>query len=408
MNFRVRIGEKLRLGLVIISATIISLFTGWAWNCTAAPAPIEEPDNYTEIIANLEDQWLVYDDFYHTYVPYLTDRYSAQYILNQAIDASRYQSYHLRLESPQTAYLFVQSQLTGIIKPGKPFLLKIDSLVTIYHKPFLLVTLYSENGFTQLPGARIVYPHDRKASKVPVVRQKQLVIQPRLRESGTVSDFVQVAAIFILAMYAFVWNFHPKAFQKNFSFRRLFSFNMREDTVFVNKPLSPANLLFILIHSFLLSFFYMLIQQSTDEPVANILQMEAGGQFWGAARYFMLMSTVVFLLLLGKYILIYIVGSVFRLTNIINVHYYEYLLFSRLFYTVLVPLHFLIFLSVPLLVSASAHVIIVVVILFNILRIIIINSVLNSLISVKNLYLFSYLCATELVPLLIGIKILMK
>jgi hypothetical protein len=40
--------------------------------------------------------------------------------------------------------------------------------------------------------------------------------------------------------------------------------------------------------------------------------------------------------------------------------------------------------------------------------VLVINFALNKLTSVKNLYLFSYLCATELIPLLIGIKVLVE
>jgi len=115
-----------------------------------------------------------------------------------------------------------------------------------------------------------------------------------------------------------------------------------------------------------------------------------------------------FALLLGKYLLIQAVGSVFKLSGVTHVHFYEYLLFSRVFYTVVVFLQFALFLVAPVWVSVIAEVVIWIVLLFNIVRIVIINSVLSRLTSAKNLYLFSYLCTTELIPLLIGIKILIK
>jgi hypothetical protein len=121
-----------------------------------------------------------------------------------------------------------------------------------------------------------------------------------------------------------------------------------------------------------------------------------------------MMSGLIFALLLGKYLLIQAVGSVFKLSGVTHVHFYEYLLFSRVFYTAVVFLQFALFLVAPVWVSVIAEVIIWVVLLFNIVRIVVINSVLSRLTSAKNLYLFSYLCTTELIPLLIGIKILIK
>jgi hypothetical protein len=176
----------------------------------------------------------------------------------------------------------------------------------------------------------------------------------------------------------------------------------------INKPLSGSSLLFVLAHSFLLSLFYITVQQSSDKLFANVLVVDATDQFWPIAQYFFIMSGLIFALLLGKYLLIQAVGSVFKLSGVTHVHFYEYLLFSRVFYTIVVFLQFALFLVAPVWVSVLAEVIIWVVLLFNIVRIIIINSVLSRLTSAKNLYLFSYLCTTELIPLLIGIKILIK
>jgi hypothetical protein len=158
----------------------------------------------------------------------------------------------------------------------------------------------------------------------------------------------------------------------------------------------------------LLSLFYITVQQSSDKLFANVLQVDATDQFWPIAQYFLMMSGLIFALLLGKYLLIQAVGSVFKLSGVTHVHFYEYLLFSRVFYTLVVFLQFALFLVAPVWVSVVAEVIIWVVLLFNIVRIVVINSVLSRLTSAKNLYLFSYLCTTELIPLLIGIKILIK
>jgi hypothetical protein len=359
-----------------------------------------------DLIENLTDQWLVYDNAYQSYVPYLPDRYPVQYTLSLIVDPARYRSYHLLLQPDESCYLFVQSRLVKVLQPSQRVSLDIDSLQRSAKSQTLLLSLYAPGGYNNVPVAQVVFPRSRVLQVASPAPQEEL--QARVRENNSFSNFLIIAAVFVLGLYAFLWNYHPKAFSQYFNLRFMVPGALREDLPLISKPLSGSSLLFILSHSFLLSLFYVTVQQSSDRLFADVLTVTTTDQFWPLTRYFLMMAGLIFSLLLGKYILIQAVGSVFKLSGVTQVHYYEYLLFSRVFYTVVVFLQFTLFLVAPVWISVVAEVIIWVVLLFNLVRIVVINSVLGKLTSAKNLYLFSYLCTTELIPLLIGIKILLK
>ncbi|CAA9285852.1 MAG: hypothetical protein AVDCRST_MAG56-4114 [uncultured Cytophagales bacterium] len=387
------------LGVILLLALSSSF-------CTSAAGQTQKARTEFDLIENLSDQWLVYDNVYQSYVPYLQDRYPVQYTLNLVLDPAKYRSYRLLLEAEQPCYLFVQSKLVRLIGAQERVSLDLDSIQNLAKSQTLLLTLYNPEGHAVAPLAQVVFPHVQHVQVATVTAKDEL--EAKLRTKNTFTNFLIVAAVFVLGLYAFLWNYHPKAFSQYFNLRFMVPGALREDVPLINKPLSGSSLLFVLAHSFLLSLFYITVQQSSDKLFANILVVDATGQFWPVVQYFLMMSGLIFALLLGKYLLIQAVGSVFKLSGVTHVHFYEYLLFSRVFYTVVVFLQFALFLVAPVWVSVIAEVVIWIVLLFNIVRIVIINSVLSRLTSAKNLYLFSYLCTTELIPLLIGIKILIK
>jgi hypothetical protein len=102
-----------------------------------------------------------------------------------------------------------------------------------------------------------------------------------------------------------------------------------------------------------------------------------------------------------------VLGSLFRLDKVVDVHFFDFIHYSKVFYTLLVPVLVLIFTSYLSYIDRVESLCTVIIIGFALLRILLISFRLNKLVPDRNLYLFSYLCVTELVPLLTGIKLLL-
>jgi hypothetical protein len=228
----------------------------------------------------------------------------------------------------------------------------------------------------------------------------------KLANRSGLGNFIILAALLIVALYAFLWNYHPKAFNSYYSLKSLFSFSFKEDTVFVSRPLSRISMLFIFAHSMLLSYLYILIQKSSGGLSINDRFLQAATSFVDLFSYFFIATAIVFGLIVAKYVFISLLGNLFNLSKIVHMHFFEYLLYSRVFYTIIVAAVFVVYISYPTFLPQAIEEIIFIIVVFNFIRLFIINFALNRFTSVKNLYLFSYLCATELTPLLIGIKVL--
>lgn len=364
----------------------------------------EQPTHAYQVVQNLEEQWLVYDKEYNSYVPFLKEMHGKPAVLYLELNLDSYKGYILQITNTQTAYLFIQAQLYKQIPPNQQLMLNVDSLKNTHQKSAILISLYNQRGHSVLPAAAMV----RKVSaSTDISLSGQMDVAPlKPINRGELSDFIILSALLIVSLYAFLWNYHPKAFNSFYSFKYLFSFSYKEDTVFISRPLSRISMLFIFAHSMLLSFLYIIIQKSSGELTINDRYLQAAVSFFNLFAYFFIATSIVFGLILAKYIFTSLLGNLFNLSKVVHLHFFEYLLYSRLFYTILVAGVFMIYISYPTLLPKAIEEVILIIIIFNFIRLFIINFALNKLTSVKNLYLFSYLCATELTPLLIGIKVL--
>jgi hypothetical protein len=368
-----------------------------------AIADVPQSDAY-QVVQNLEEQWMVYDSEYKGYVPFLKEMHGNPSALYLELNLDSYKGYFLQVSHTQGGYLFIQAQLYKKIASQEQIRLSIDSLKNLQQKSAILISLYNASGHTTMPSVAMV----RKvtASKdIGLAEQSDVTPLKPATRSG-LGDFIILSALLIVTLYAFLWNYHPKAFNSYYSLKSLFSFSFKEDTVFVSRPLSRISMLFIFAHSMLLSFLYILIQKSSGGLAINDHYLQNSVTFVNLFSYFFIATAVVFGLILGKYMFIYLLGNLFNLSKIVHMHFFEYLLYSRVFYTIVVATVFVLYISYPALLPEAIEEIIFVIVVFNFVRLFIINFALNRFTSVKNLYLFSYLCATELTPLLIGIKVL--
>jgi hypothetical protein len=366
-------------------------------------AAVEIPEANYQTIEDLEESWQVYDADYKSYIPYLQRVHGNTEALHLELNINNYKGYRLLIQTPRPVYLFVQAQLNRKLADGQTLVLNIDSLRKIYRQPTVLLSFYNQLGHSVKPSVSIINFIERSSGNT-IQEVSVLPLKPR-GQSG-LEDFAIVAAILITALFAFLWNYHPSAFKSYYNIKPLLSLAIKEDTVLISRPLSRLSMLFILNHSLLLSFLYILIQKSSGKQLLNDRILQTASSFSELFYYFSLLSLSIFILIIAKYFFLYFLGSLFNLSNVIHIHFYKYLLFSRLFYSIIVPVLFVIYLSFPLAISTASQQVIYIIIAFNFIRLVIINFALNKLTSVKNLYLFSYLCATELTPLLIGIKVL--
>jgi hypothetical protein len=148
----------------------------------------------------------------------------------------------------------------------------------------------------------------------------------------------------------------------------------------------------------------MLVQnEETDLFSVSTILMESES-LMGFFINFLELGIVVFFILIGKYIALAILTNLYRLENITNIHFFKVIQASSIFFLLLaIGLSFC-SVSYPDVLRNAQEILFVPISFFFIVRLILIYFTINKLTPLKNLYLFSYLCIVELIPLIVGIR----
>ena len=179
-----------------------------------AIANVPRADAY-QVVQNLEEQWMVYDSEYKGYVPFLKEMHGNPSALYLELNLDSYKGYFLQVSHTQGGYLFIQAQLYKKIASQEQIRLSIDSLKNLQQKSAILISLYNASGHTTMPSVAMV----RKvtASKdISLAEQSDVTPLKPATRSG-LGDFIILSALLIVTLYAFLWNYHPKAFNSYYS-----------------------------------------------------------------------------------------------------------------------------------------------------------------------------------------------
>jgi len=360
-------------------------------------------------VHNFRDEFLVYDDATKAYIPYIDEFHADETALSLFIDLESNRNYTLLLRTEQDSYLFVNAALKRKLQAGQWQLLRIDSLYRAYHRPArpdapaphteLFLTLYGPPG---VQGKQVIIGQPISTTqKAVVLRDDNLSVRPRIRSAY--SNFLGAGLLFLLATHALLYALYPRAFRRIFNIRDLLSLRSDEDSFLINRPLSSANVLFVgnlgLVTAYLIVFL-----QSRNIDVMTPGRLFAGEQqsAWLVGE-FVGLGIAAFVTLLGKYFLLEVIGGLYKLQDIVNIHFFKALQSSALFFTGLTLLLSVIAYNT----SATGWVpelLLPLLLLFYLVRLGWFYVVIRSQESIKNLYLFSYLCIVELIPLIIGLR----
>lgn len=359
------------------------------------------PDNGFFLVHDYQDDWQVFDDRYKAYVPYVREQHKDYNSFSLFFDIENYKGYKILYRSEKENYLFIDASLQKKMPVGTWVVMDIDSLQEVFGKTKLFLTVYGTNSsvedLTIQIGNKI-----SKAQKAIEMTQSLLTILPR--EMSPFQNFFVVGLIFLACAYAFLYNYQPKSFERFFSPRDLLTISTRDDSFVVNKPFDLGNILFVVNLSFTLAFIFMMItHEKTDLFSASDILPE--GETLGALLInFLEVSVIVFVSLIFKYVALRVLSNLYRLDNITNVHYFKIIQASSLFFLIILIVLTFSTVSVPEIVKNAEKYLFFPISLFFVARLALLYFTINKMTTLKNLYLFSYLCIIELIPLIIGIR----
>jgi len=307
-----------------------------------------------------------------------------------SLDANQHKGSRLEIDSRKSFSVLVNGKLIGA---GSHFVsYSLDSLAGI-HTPKLRVTIHAPDAAKWLQ-TRLVYP--------TVNAEAGEAVGSPLRKDMFFLNFSILAVLGLTVFLIYLWRTNPKLTLDYFNFIKLFSMQERDENILASRVTASVNILFYAFVSYFGALLLMIIFHFApfESPLAKSFQAaslpEAGLQWT-------LLALIIFGLLVVKLILIYLFSGLFNMAEIAPIQFFNYLrLFLFLFGVVgfLTMLFFIFKVQSPASYSGLFVVGLATFILWKALLFL----KLIARLPFRVFHLFSYLCASEIIPFVVLIK----
>jgi hypothetical protein len=335
---------------------------------------------------NLQSDWKIFLD--ERYQPY-NDQAEAKTIYF-FLDASKFSGDYLRIVAVNDFALFVNGKLAGI--SGRDF--NIDSLSREFGTNDLLIGIHQKNMSSERLSTTIETP----------MALGHITLTPENKPTSFFRDFVVIASLLLLMMLVIVMRLNPKLATDYFSVSRIFSLREGDDSQIYMRIASSTNILFYVFCSLILSFYLTIVFQFISPVYAVSTYVKTQG-FAGAFFQWIFISLLILGVFFVKIILVYITSALFGSRDIARIHFFNWVrLLLIMFGSLSIVLFFYFILHGQ---SSSFHNLLLKLIAWCLAGwTILIFLKLRGRSGYSMFHLFSYICATEIIPLLIIITVL--
>ncbi|MBA4057113.1 MAG: hypothetical protein C0490_20540, partial [Marivirga sp.] len=293
---------------------------------------------------------------------------------------------------PETVALFINGQL--IKKSRSSIKLKIDSLKTGLGSSILQVMIYQK----RIHEAGLETVVESEITETPLNTE----FTPA--QFSSFRDFAIVGMLVLMVMLIVIIQLNPKLAADYFSVTKIFSMREGEDSQAYSRITSSINILFYAYSSLMLGYYLMIIFHFLSPQYTIALAFEST-TFWEAIFRWLELSVLVLGLFFLKIVLVYGLSFVFGMREIGGIHFFNWVRLLLGVFGVLTIILFLYFIThgyresfYGFLLGTMSWVLAG----WTVLIILKLSRQMDHSI----FHLFSYICATELIPFLITIKVL--
>ena len=351
---------------------------------------------------SLSADWLLHDAGRNRLIFYLPGYHQPAHAYYQWVRVSHTQPFPLSFAALRGLSLFVDNQLVFTARTAGNYSLDLARLLpaTLPSGKHLLA-VWQPDGYPALASFSGVSNAHADASPLAKARIGQA--QPRLR--GPQGQNVYLGFLLVLGLsYGAVRTTYQPGMARIFQLDELFSGNSDQQTFLAKPAFSLLNLLLVLLFS--LSFALLLTAIHTDLQNLPLLRRFFDVPETAIVARVLLYTAVITTFVFGKYLYVKIMGYIFGLEPLADIQYREFLR-TTLLAGLFLPLVLLLYLSLngnwPNAVAWTASAAIGILLVGTVLRV---ARTLHHHASLLNLHLFAYLCATEVLPLLVLLKLI--
>lgn len=345
----------------------------------------------------LTSDWLVFHPQRNQLVPYLPEFHDEHQALYQWVVLDRFTNPRIELAARQGLCLFLDNKLVFTADSTAKYSLNLAKHLR-QDKRYLLAVWHP----LQQPN----YKSFKSATEqVTVVNSsQQTFLQPKLRQPNAHRSALVLFMILVGLLYGSLRLTFPSDFSSIFNLGN-FSKQATLEEGLLAKPISNwSSILFVL--AFSLSFALLIVTvHSSIEELALLNQLFTATQADIISKI-LLYTLIIFVFIVVKFLLLRLMGFIFGVEEVVLTQYREFLR-TLLAIGGLLPLIMLLYLafaqSTPGAIYWVANTAITVLLIFTVVRTFL---TVSNKYSLQNLHLFSYLCATEVIPLMILLKLI--
>lgn len=341
-----------------------------------------QPDEVV-VIKDLKPDWKVISN--SQYLEYDQSKYiSTIYFL---VDANLFGGASLWIESEKTFSVFIGGKLISTQDNGV-LLYDIDSLSSLYSSPLD----FSIRRRNVAMSTKLVIKNGKVESADLIERKGEYFL-----------DFSILASVLLLIFFIVLLRTNPKLTFDYLNFTRLFSVQEHEENIMALRITSSVNLLYYTFASLLSSLQLMLIFQfaSAKSSLATIFQVNSLGESF---YQWLWLSAIILGILFAKLILIGSISYLYKSTEIAALQFFNFIrLFIFTFGVISIVLIFF-FMNKVIDPTWYFNLFYLITAIFIFWEIIIFLKLMARL-PFRIFHLFFYLCASELIPLVILLKV---
>ena len=349
----------------------------------------------------LSADWLIHDAARNRLIFYLPGYHQPAHVYYQWVRVGHNQPFPLSFAAQPGLSLFIDNQLVFTARTATTYSLNLAQLLPKQLAPGKhLLAVWQPDGSPALASFSGL-----SANSTVTGQPEALATQAQPRLPGPQGQNVYLGFLLVLGLsYGAVRTTYQPGLARIFQIDELFGSGSDQQAFLAKPAFSLLNLLLVLL--FALSFALLLTAIHTDLQNLPLLRRFFDVPETAIVARVLLYTAVITLFVFGKYVYVSAMAYIFGLQPLVNIQYREFLrttLLAGLFLPLVLLLYLSLNSSYPRTVAWTASAVVGVVLAGTVLRV---ARTLHHHASLLNLHLFAYLCATEVLPLLVLLKLI--
>ena len=345
---------------------------------------------------DLRLSWVFYDEEQNVMLPFLDNSNEQPVAIHLSIDKDYGNEAYLMLEIPEGTSLLIGDKFITYFDENTTQYYSLDSIQDQFNIGANQLTLYNKHKFQNPARAKVGFIHKTFDSSINVNPISS-------RDADRKADFLKLIILLIFTFFVVLYTLFPSDLFEFFSIQTLLTFRYTETAFIKYRSLTKTQTLVIIYQAALLGGILIIYLNYYNNPFGETFFMRTNPLI----GWFIIL-TIVLIFIFLKFVLISIVSVLFKVSEKINFYLIEFLRMAMIFYSVIFIILSFAVINHFYVVGSILDKLVLVVVIFNLVRFIILFFKFRRTVTMKSLHLFSYLCTTELIPMILGLKFFLK